>query len=96
MSDGRVIPEWGGRRKQRATELVRLRGERLGLPCCICGQPIDYRLRYPHPQSCSVQHVKSQRDFPHLRWETSNWAPAHLDCNVSLGPGSVTDLGVMS
>lgn len=96
MIDGRVIPEWGGRRKQKATELVRRRGEAAGLPCCICEQPINYALRYPHPDSCSVQHLRSQRDFPHLRWEPSNWAPAHLYCNTSLGVGSPADLGVMS
>lgn len=96
MTDGRVNPSWSGRRKQKATELVRRRGEHLGLPCCICDQPINYQLRYPHPYSCSVQHVKSQRDFPHLRWEPSNWAPSHLDCNQRLGAGAVTDLGVVS
>ena len=96
MTDGRLNPEWGGRRKQQATEYVRRRGESLGLPCCICRQRIDYRLRYPAPGSCSVQHVKSQRDFPHLRWEPSNWEPAHLLCNTGLGAGDPADLGVMS
>lgn len=96
MSDGRVLPEWGGRRKKQATEFVRRRGEAQGLPCCICRQPIDYSLRYPHPSSCSVQHVKSQSAFPHLRWEPSNWAPAHLLCNTGLGAGDPADLGVMS
>ena len=96
MTVGMLIPEWGGRRKQKATEFVRRRGEELGLPCCICRQAIDYSLRYPDPRSCSVQHVKSQSLFPNLRWEPSNWEPAHLLCNTSLGPGSPMDLGVMS
>lgn len=96
VTDGRLNPPWSGRRTTQATELVRRQGEALGLPCCICGQPINYRLRWPDPYSCSLQHVKSQRDFPHLRWEPSNWAPSHLDCNTRLGAGDPTDLGVMS
>lgn len=96
MTTGLMNPEWGGRRKQKATELVRRLGESKGLPCCICRQRIDYRLRYPHPGSCSVEHVKSQSLFPQLRWEPSNWAPAHLLCNTGLGAGDPTDLGVMS
>lgn len=94
MDDGRTIPEWAGRRKTQALDRVRSEGSRRKAVCVICSLPIDYSLRYPHPQSCSVQHVKSRRDFPQLTWDPSNWAPAHLDCNLSQGAGVRAGLGV--
>jgi hypothetical protein len=62
----------------------------------ICEQPIDYSLEYPDPWSCTVQHKLSQRDFPEHRWQESNWAPAHLECNQSAGAGPTAGLGVLS
>lgn len=53
-------------------------------PCCICGEPIDYRLEYPDPRSFSVQHLKSFSLFPHLREDPANLDAAHLDCNRGL------------
>lgn len=79
------IPEWAGRRAQAALDAVRKLGERDHLPCCICEMPIDYALRYPHKQACTVQHLKPRTTHPHLTWEPSNWAPAHADCNSSQG-----------
>lgn len=90
------MTEWGGRRAQRALEQVRAWGEARGIPCCICGQPIDYRLRKPDPRSCSVQHVKPRRSFPHLTWDPRNWAPAHLLCNTAETQRTDQPLGVTS
>ena len=50
-------------------------------PCCICGEPIDYTLRYPHPRSFSVQHVRPFSTHPHLREDPTNLDAAHLECN---------------
>ena len=94
VDDGRSVPEWAGRRKVEALERVRAEGARTGAACVLCDLPIDYSLRYPHPQSCSVQHVKSRKFFPELTWVPSNWAPAHLDCNKAAGPGHRPGLGV--
>lgn len=96
MSDGRHIPEWAGRRRADALALVKAQGRRSKSPCCICKQSIDYSLSYPHPQSCSVQHLRSRKSYPHLTWDRSNWAPAHLDCNKSEGAGDRLPLGVVS
>ena len=90
------IPEWAGRRAQDALAKVRAYGEANRLPCCICGQPIDYTLRHPHKQACSVQHVKPRSTHPHLTWEPSNWAPSHLDCNWAQGSDIASGLGVVS
>lgn len=54
-------------------------------PCCICSQPIDYTLDYPHPQSFSVQHIKAWHTHPELREDPSNLDAAHLSCNSSEG-----------
>lgn len=94
MDDGRRIPPWAGRRKTQALERVRAEGARDHTPCVICTLPIDYSLRYPHPQSCSVQHLRSRRDFPEATWDPANWAPSHLDCNLSQGADGRPGLGV--
>lgn len=96
MSHGVHIPDWSGRRRAEALAWIKAKGRRENLPCCICDQTIDYQLEYPHPQSCSVQHLKSRKVFPHLTWERSNWAPSHLSCNKSAGEGQDLSLGVVS
>lgn len=95
---GVYVPPWEGRAAQAARRLVRAEGRAAGTPCCICGHPIDYDLVYPHPHSCSVQHIKARKHFPLLTWVPSNWGPAHLECNLSAGTGenaSATDLGIV-
>jgi 5-methylcytosine-specific restriction endonuclease McrA len=94
--DGLHIPAWSGRRRADALLWVKAEGRRTKEPCCICTQPIDYSLEYPHEQSCSVQHVKSRKSYPHLTWERGNWKPAHLDCNKSAGISEDLGLGATS
>ena len=68
----------------------RLRREvgRLGLPCALCGGPIDVELKHPHPQSFSADHVASLEAFasdPALRMRMlrrSEIQPSHLSCNA--------------
>lgn len=81
-------PTWAGRRATDALNRVRADGARHHKPCCICDGPIDYTLRAPHPQACSVQHLKARSLHPELTWEPGNWAPAHLRCNQQAGTGS--------
>ena len=95
-ASGVYNPPWSGRRAKNALIRVKEQGRRDKAPCCICGQPIDYSLEYPHPQTCSVQHVRSQKMYPHLRWDPSNWKPSHLDCNKSAGYTADTGMGVTS
>lgn len=83
-----TIPPWTGRRRADALTLTRRKGARHNTPCCLCGQPIDYQLRYPDPNSCSVQHLKSRILYPELTWDPTNWAPAHLVCNQAAGDGT--------
>lgn len=92
------IATWSGRAASRALRRIRSEGRRHATPCCLCGQRINYDLTYPHPQSCSVQHIKSRNAYPHLTWDPNNWAPAHLVCNQSQGATSHDDtsLGLTS
>lgn len=90
------MTEWSGRRAQAALEKVRARGRRLGLPCTLCHEPINYDLPSRDPRGCSVQHVKSRNLYPHLTWDPHNWLPAHLVCNQRAGDGQTFDLGVTS
>ncbi|GAB2767877.1 hypothetical protein [Sinomonas soli] len=96
MTNGLHIPPWSGRRRQDALVRVKAEGRRANAACCICDQSIDYSLEYPHPQSCSVQHVMSRKQFPELTWEPSNWKPAHLDCNKGAGIQREESLGLVS
>lgn len=97
MDSGATIPAWSGRRAVEALQWVKARGRRRKTPCCICGHSIDYTLPSKHPHGCTVQHVKSRRDFPELTWVRSNWEPAHNECNSSAGAGDRDDgLGVTS
>ena len=89
------MSSWGGRRASEALRRVKAEGRRNDTPCVICGQPIDYHLTYPDPASCSVQHIKSRKHYPHLIWVPSNWGPAHLSCNKS-AQTQTTSLGVTS
>lgn len=90
------VPAWAGRRRVEALLRVKAEGRRTEASCCICKQGIDYDLEYPHPQSCSVQHVKSRHAYPHLTWEPGNWKPAHLDCNKAAGVSEDTGMGLTS
>lgn len=86
---------WAGRARQEALRQVKAKGRRAKTPCVICTLPINYSLEYPHPQSCSVQHIKPRKAFPQLTWEPTNWAPAHLDCNKSAGSKLQEGLGIL-
>lgn len=94
--NGMSIPAWSGRRRADALARVKAEGRRTSAVCCICEQGIDYSLAYPHEQSCSVQHVKSRKAYPHLTWEPSNWEPAHLGCNKAAGIGDDLSMGTTS
>lgn len=94
MDTGLHIADWSGRARSEALAYVKAIGRRRNSPCQICSQPIDYTLEYPHPDSCSVQHIKSRHLFPHLTWDRSNWAPAHLTCNKAAGTGITSELGL--
>lgn len=96
VASGVYNPPWSGRRASDALARVKASGRKVAAPCCICEQGIDYSLEYPHPQSCSVQHLKSRKVYPHLTWEPGNWAPAHLDCNKAAGSQEAAGMGVTS
>lgn len=69
---------WGGRRANRAAlDHVRAMGHRNNTPCIICDGTIDYRLRYPDPMSCSVQHIHSRHHRPDLRWDPTTGHRLH-------------------
>lgn len=56
-----------------------------GLPCWLCGQPIDYTLSDDDPDAFSVDHVKPWSTHPHLREDPANLRSAHLRCNKGRG-----------
>jgi 5-methylcytosine-specific restriction endonuclease McrA len=99
--DGLTVPVWGGRNARDALARVKSEGARTNEPCFLCQQRIDYALVYPHPYSCSVEHVLPRETFPLKTWDPANWKPAHLECNVSRrkrrpAPQELQDLGFAS
>lgn len=55
------------------------------LPCALCGQAIDYGLKYPDPRAFTVDHV-----VPLSRGGTdslTNLVPAHFSCNRAKSNG---------
>lgn len=57
-----------------------------GLPCYICGQPINYQARDPNADDAfSLDHIKAWQHFPELRTDPANLASAHQLCNKSKG-----------
>jgi hypothetical protein len=50
--------------------------------CWICGQWIDYTLKFPDPFSASGDHITPLSRGGHVRGEV---APAHLRCNQRRG-----------
>ena len=86
-------PDQGGAVKDRRGHPSGPLWERLRLqvrgrrePCCRCGQLIDYRLAYPHPDSFSVDHFPHPvSTHPHLAYDPGNLHAAHLVCNQAGG-----------
>lgn len=71
---------YAGRSGHRFRQIkANLRAQRR--PCCLCGQPIDYSLSFPHPDSFSTQHIKDWATHPELREDPANVDAAHLICN---------------
>ncbi|WP_419703763.1 HNH endonuclease [Promicromonospora sp. NFX87] len=63
---------------RRARFLAKARRE--GWPCALCGKPIDYSLKRPHPGAFQLDHIT-----PYSRGgadlDPANWQPSHASCN---------------
>lgn len=58
----------------------------LGRPCWLCGKPIRYDLKGPHPLSFTADHVvEPGRCDPAMVNDPSNLRPAHYGCNSRRG-----------
>jgi 5-methylcytosine-specific restriction endonuclease McrA len=78
--------------RERAAYLALCKAQ--GLPCAICGQPIDYDLPGTHRGGPHVDHTQA-RALGGSVWDRSNWRPAHMICNTRRGAalgGAVTKL----
>ncbi|MAE64144.1 MAG: HNH endonuclease [Phycisphaeraceae bacterium] len=68
---------------------LRTKYARLGLPCGICEQAIDYTVAYPDPMSAQVDHIipidKGGADA------AENCQPAHRSCNRAKWNTTPTD-----
>ncbi|BCI83577.1 hypothetical protein ACJH6J_30395 [Mycobacterium sp. SMC-18] len=56
-------------------------------PCIICGGFIDFRLRWPHADSWTLEHLKPVATHPELMLDRRNWASGHAGCNRLKGGG---------
>lgn len=76
----------GGERKGHRYRQLHAAQKAKGLPCYLCGQPIDYAARNPNDdEAFSLEHIKSWRDYPELRYDPANAASSHQRCNKAKG-----------
>jgi hypothetical protein len=54
-------------------------------PCHLCGDAIDYRLDYGHPQAFELDHIKTVKERPDLVLDVLNFGASHHDCNQNRG-----------
>lgn len=62
-----------------------------GLPCCLCGHPIDYALPYRDPYTGRVNRwsATAHHDPPLAQGgRPYDIKPAHLKCNLDYGDGT--------
>ncbi|QDH85095.1 HNH endonuclease [Gordonia phage Dardanus] len=53
--------------------------------CWLCGQRIDYTLKFPHPESFEPDHYHPVSTHPELAEDPANLRPSHRDCNLRRG-----------
>lgn len=65
---------------------LRNRVKAMGLPCALCGKPIDYGLPAGHPMSYELDEIVpvSRGGSP---FDIENVQPAHRCCNQAKGDG---------
>ena len=73
--------------RKRCSTIVRNRHEPT---CYVCGEPIDYTLRYPNPLAFSVEHVIPRAARPDLTFDTANMRASHHMCNLHRGKTTLT------
>lgn len=76
-----------GRPWRRKREELRAKG----LPCHICGQPIDYSLPASSPRCFVADHVNPLA----YGGDVYDIAPAHRECNGKRGTKAVRDVVVI-
>ena len=77
-------------RRSYARDKLRARVASMGLPCHICGQPIDYSLPARDPMSFELDEVVPVSAFPPEERKAAacderNVAPSHRICNERKG-----------
>ena len=48
--------------------------------CALCGKPVDFKLKFPHPLSATIDHIVPVSKGGHPS-DISNLQLAHLSCN---------------
>ncbi len=90
----------GGRnvRRSHKRDVLRKRIAAMGMPCHLCGRPIDYSLPAGHPMSFELDEVVPVSRLPMearkaAACDESNVAPAHRICNQRKGNRMAGDVG---
>ena len=82
-----------------ARNALRRRVAAMGLPCHLCGQPIDYGLPAGHPLAFELDEIVPLASIPpeqraQAAIDPRNVAPAHRICNERRGAKPINDLAV--
>ena len=90
MSVGRNV------RRSYKRDVLRKRVAAMGMPCHLCGRPIDYSLPAGHPMSFEVDEIRPASRGGSVI-DPANVAPAHRICNQRKGnrmPGDKGSKGI--
>ena len=85
-------------RRSYKRDMLRKRIAAMGMPCHLCGRPIDYSLPAGHPMSFELDEVVPVSRLPMearkaAACDESNVAPAHRICNQRKSNRMVGDKG---
>jgi 5-methylcytosine-specific restriction endonuclease McrA len=75
------MSDYTSKRYRKMRQQFREDCRRNRLPCSICGNAIDYSLKFPNKWAFELHHIRPSSTFPHLHYMRANHAPSHSRCN---------------
>lgn len=87
MSNNRADKKRGARMSYEKARQVILKTQTI---CGICGKPVDFTLKYPHPMSPTVDHIIPVSKGGHP-FDLANLQLAHRCCNRQKGDKVMSD-----
>lgn len=89
--------QWNSRQGKKLKKEFRELCFSQGLPCWLCGQPIDWDAAPQTPNAFEPDHFHPRSTHPELALDPENLRPSHCSCNRSRQDGMpAPELGMTS